>query len=87
MAFMVPVVSLFSPAPKRELRFPGLAGGLREHGIITNMTLLTQSINSILGMVFLGSFALGAMLIMLKASDQDNPIAQAMAVQMALLEE
>ena len=51
------------------------------------MPLLNQRINTIIGVVFLGSFALGAILIMLRAADLDNPIAQAMVAQMTLPEE
>lgn len=42
------------------------------------MPILKQRVNTVLGMLFLGSFALGASLIMLNAADFANPIAEAM---------
>jgi len=50
-------------------------------------SLLSQRINTIIGTLFLGSFALGAILIVLNAADSSNPIAEAMLAQMTLPEE
>ncbi len=50
------------------------------------MTLLSQRINTIIGSIFLGSFALGAIIIILNVADSDNPIAEAMLAQTTLPE-
>lgn len=51
------------------------------------MSLLNQKINTVIGVIFLGSFALGASLIMLNAAELSNPIAEAMLANTTLSEE
>ncbi len=47
---------------------------------------LTQQVNFILSVIFLGAFALFMIVLLLEASDMENPIADHMAALVALEE-
>ena len=46
----------------------------------------TQRVNSILSMILVGSFGLGATLVLLNVAGAGNPIAEAMEARMIALE-
>jgi len=51
------------------------------------MPFLKQRINTIIGLVFLASFGLGATFVIINIADPDNSLAEAMVARITLPEE
>jgi len=51
------------------------------------MPLLKQRVNTIIGLVFLGSFGLGATFVIINTADPDNALAEAMMARTTLPDE